>query len=84
MVTAGFVCGGTNYSVIMVMADGFADVDGIGVMDHYTTNMYDDQLTVLSGKRLTGNIVIENNDTGENHHRFENHQINAFLGEGEH
>lgn len=77
------VCGGFQLlGHYMVMADG-TRVDGIGVMDHYTTNMYDDKLTVLSGKRLTGNIVIENNGTGEKYHGFENHQGRTFLGKGE-
>ena len=77
------VCGGFQLlGHYMVMADG-KKVDGIGVMDHFTTNMYDKSLAVLSGKRLTGNIVIKNNDNGEEYHGFENHQGRTFLGQGE-
>jgi len=77
------VCGGFQLlGHYMVMANG-KKVDGIGVMDHYTTNMHDQKLTVLNGKRLTGNIVIKNNDTDETYHGFENHQGRTFLGAGE-
>lgn len=77
------VCGGFQLlGHYMVMANG-QKVDGIGVMDHYTTNMHDQKLTVLNGKRLTGNIVIKNNDTDETYHGFENHQGRTFLGAGE-
>lgn len=77
------ICGGFQLlGHYMIMADG-AKVNGIGVMDHYTTNMYQDNLTVLPGQRLTGNIVIKNNDTGETYHGFENHQGRTFLGQGE-
>ncbi|MEX0381339.1 type 1 glutamine amidotransferase [Leuconostoc sp. MS02] len=77
------VCGGFQLlGHYMVMADG-TKVDGIGVMDHYTTNMHDDNLTVLTDKRLTGNVVIKNNDTGETYHGFENHQGRTFLGKNE-
>ncbi|MBZ5964656.1 glutamine amidotransferase [Leuconostoc gelidum subsp. gelidum] len=77
------VCGGFQLlGHYMVMADG-TKVDGIGVMDHYTTNMHDPKLTTLNNKRLTGNIVIKNNDTAETYHGFENHQGRTFLGENE-
>ncbi|SPJ43998.1 type 1 glutamine amidotransferase [Leuconostoc carnosum] len=77
------VCGGFQLlGHYMIMADG-TKVDGIGVMDHYTTNMHDDKITILNGKRLTGNIVIKNNDTGETYHGFENHQGRTFLGKSE-
>lgn len=77
------VCGG--YQLLghyMEMADG-TKVDGIGVMDHYTTNMTDTSVTVDKGVRLTGNIEIKNNETGEIYHGFENHQGRTFLGKGE-
>ncbi|MFC4761100.1 type 1 glutamine amidotransferase [Fructobacillus durionis] len=77
------VCGG--YQLLghyMEMADG-TQVDGISVMDHYTTNMTDDSVTVDKGARLTGNIEIKNNETGEIYHGFENHQGRTFLGKGE-
>ncbi|CAK8054563.1 type 1 glutamine amidotransferase [Eupransor demetentiae] len=77
------VCGGFQLlGHYMEMADG-KKVDGIGVMDHYTTNMTDDQVTEKKGKRLTGNITIKNNETGEEYHGFENHQGRTFLGKGE-
>lgn len=77
------ICGGFQLlGHYIEMADG-SKVDGISVMDHYTTNMYQDNLTVLKGQRLTGNIVIKNNDTHEEYHGFENHQGRTFLGKGE-
>ena len=77
------VCGGFQLlGHYMVMADG-TRVDGIGVMDHYTINMHDPKLTTLNNKRLTGNIVIKNNDTAETYHGFENHQGRTFLGKNE-
>ncbi|WP_312695163.1 type 1 glutamine amidotransferase [Leuconostoc pseudomesenteroides] len=77
------VCGGFQLlGHYMMMADG-TKVDGIGVMDHYTTNMHDPKLTVRNNERLTGNIVIKNNETGEEYHGFENHQGRTFLGESE-
>ncbi|MCK8627875.1 type 1 glutamine amidotransferase [Fructobacillus cardui] len=77
------VCGGFQLlGHYMEMADG-TKVDGIGVMDHYTTNMTDDQVKTLKGSRLTGDIVIKNNETGEEYHGFENHQGRTFLGKGE-
>lgn len=77
------VCGG--YQLLghyMEMADG-TKVDGISVMDHYTTNMTDEAVKVDKGARLTGNIEIKNNETGEIYHGFENHQGRTFLGKGE-
>ncbi|MDF7627297.1 glutamine amidotransferase [Lactobacillaceae bacterium L1_55_11] len=77
------VCGGFQLlGHYMEMADG-TRVDGIGVMDHYTTNMTDDQVHTQKGKRLTGDITIKNNETGEEYHGFENHQGRTFLGQGE-
>ena len=77
------VCGGFQLlGHYMVMADG-TRVAGIGVMDHYTINMHEPKLTTLNNKRLTGNIVIKNNDTDETYHGFENHQGRTFLGKNE-
>ncbi len=77
------VCGGFQLlGHYMEMADG-SKVDGIGVMDHYTTNMTDPSVKVAKGTRLTGDIVIKNNETGETYHGFENHQGRTFLGKGE-
>ncbi|MBS9338560.1 glutamine amidotransferase [Fructobacillus sp. M2-14] len=77
------VCGGFQLlGHYMEMADG-ERVDGIGIMDHYTTNMTNDEVHAEKGKRLTGDIVIKNNETGETYHGFENHQGRTFLGKGE-
>ena len=77
------VCGGFQLlGHYMVMADG-TRVAGIGVMDHYTINMHEPKLTTLNNKRLTGDIVIKNNDTDETYHGFENHQGRTFLGKNE-
>ncbi|CAH1853437.1 type 1 glutamine amidotransferase [Convivina intestini] len=77
------VCGGFQLlGHYMEMADG-SKVDGIGVMDHYTTNMTADEVQTLKGQRLTGDITIKNDETGETYHGFENHQGRTFLGKGE-
>lgn len=77
------ICGGFQLlGHYMIMADG-TKVNGIGILDHYSTSMYQEDLTVLKGKRLMGNVIIKNNDTGETYHGFENHQGRTFLGHGE-
>lgn len=48
---------------------------GIGALDHYTDKQKD--------HRFIGNVVIENEETGEQYHGFENHQGITFLGKGE-
>ncbi|MDF7637478.1 glutamine amidotransferase [Leuconostocaceae bacterium ESL0958] len=77
------VCGGFQLlGHYMEMADG-SRVEGIGVMDHYTSNMTAAEVATKKGERLTGDIEIKNNETGEVYHGFENHQGRTFLGKGE-
>lgn len=77
------ICGG--YQLLgkyMVMANGTV-VNGIGILPHYTVNMYDKQVTVNNGVRITGNVQIENETLQQTYVGFENHQGRTFLGEGE-
>lgn len=77
------ICGGFQLlGSHMIMADG-QRVDGIGALDLYTINMHDSQVKVAKDARLTGNIVIKNNQTGEVYHGFENHQGRTFIGDQE-
>lgn len=78
------VCGG--YQLLgkyMVMADG-TKVKGIGVLNHFTENMYSDKLAdKMRNKRLIGNVSIINNITDEEYHGFENHQGRTFISKNE-
>jgi CobQ-like glutamine amidotransferase family enzyme len=77
------VCGGFQLlGGKMEFADG-KTIQGINVMPHYTVNLNHEQSKANTGARLTGDIVIKNNETGEEYHGFENHQGRTFLGEGE-
>jgi CobQ-like glutamine amidotransferase family enzyme len=69
------ICGG--YQLLghyYVEANG-RKVPGIGAMDHYTLNQ--------QNNRFIGDVIIENEETGETYYGFENHQGRTFLGEGE-
>lgn len=69
------ICGG--YQLLghyYVDADG-KRLDGIGALNHYTEQQTDN--------RFIGDIVIKNEETGEEYHGFENHQGITFLGDGE-
>ncbi len=48
---------------------------GIGALDHYTEKQ--------ENHRFIGDIIIENEETGEQYHGFENHQGMTYLGKGE-
>ncbi len=69
------ICGG--YQLLghyYVDANG-DKLPGIGALDHYTNKQKD--------HRFIGNVIIENEETGEKYHGFENHQGITFLGKGE-
>lgn len=70
------VCGG--YQMLgkyYVDAKG-QKLPGIEAMNHYTEQQHD--------HRFIGDVVIENEKTGNKYHGFENHQGITFLGEDEH
>ncbi|MDR2832558.1 MAG: type 1 glutamine amidotransferase [Streptococcaceae bacterium] len=69
------ICGG--YQLLgqyFVEASGNR-VEGLGVLPHYTLNQ--------PTNRFIGDVVIENEETGEKYYGFENHQGRTFLGEGQ-
>lgn len=69
------ICGG--YQLLghyYIGADG-KKIPGIGALNHYTEQQNDN--------RFIGDIVIQNSETGEKYHGFENHQGITFLGDGE-
>lgn len=77
------ICGG--YQLLgkyMDLADG-RRIDGIGILDHYTLNLNDPKSTANKNKRLTGNVKIKNQETGDEYIGFENHQGRTFLSETE-
>ncbi|CAM2791642.1 MULTISPECIES: type 1 glutamine amidotransferase [Dellaglioa] len=69
------ICGG--YQLLgqyYVGADG-EKIPGIGAMSHYTETQ--------DNNRFIGDITIQNEETGETYHGFENHNGMTFLGEDE-
>ncbi|MCY9807255.1 glutamine amidotransferase [Lentilactobacillus senioris] len=69
------ICGGFQLlGHYYVGADG-EKIPGIGALDHYTEKQEDN--------RFIGDIVIQNQETGDKYHGFENHQGITFLGENE-
>lgn len=69
------ICGG--YQLLgkyYIGADG-QRIEGIGALDHYTKSQ--------DNNRFIGDIVIENEETGQKYHGFENHNGVTYLGKGE-
>lgn len=69
------ICGG--YQLLgkyYIGADG-QRIEGIGALDHYTKSQ--------DNNRFIGDIVIENEETGQTYHGFENHNGVTYLGKGE-
>lgn len=69
------ICGG--YQLLgkyYIGADG-QRIEGIGALDHYTKSQ--------DNNRFIGYIVIENEETGQTYHGFENHNGVTYLGKGE-
>lgn len=69
------ICGGYQLLGHYYIGANGEKLMGIGALDHYTDKQKD--------HRFIGNVVIENEETGEKYHGFENHQGITFLGEGE-
>ena len=69
------ICGGYQLLGHYYIGANGEKLMGIGALDHYTDKQKD--------HRFIGNVVIENEETGEKCHGFENHQGITFLGQGE-
>lgn len=69
------ICGGYQLLGHYYIGANGEKLLGIGALDHYTDKQKD--------HRFIGNVVIENEETGERYHGFENHQGLTFLGKGE-
>jgi len=69
------VCGGFQLlGEYFLLADG-TRIEGISAMKHYTLNQ--------PHNRFTGNIQIENSETGQEYKGFENHQGRTFLADNQ-
>ncbi len=69
------ICGGYQLLGHYYIGANGEKLMGIGALNHYTDKQKD--------HRFIGNVVIENEETGEKYHGFENHQGITFLGDGE-
>ncbi|MFD1126284.1 type 1 glutamine amidotransferase [Lentilactobacillus raoultii] len=69
------ICGGYQLLGHYYIGANGEKLMGIGALDHHTDKQ--------KNHRFIGDIVIENEETGEKYHGFENHQGITFLGKGE-
>ena len=69
------ICGGYQLLGHYYIGANGEKLLGIGALDHHTDKQKD--------HRFIGNITIENEETGEKYHGFENHQGITFLGKGQ-
>lgn len=69
------ICGGYQLLGHYYIGANGEKLMGIGALDHHTDKQKD--------HRFIGNVVIQNEETGEKYHGFENHQGITFLGKGE-
>ncbi|TPR12630.1 type 1 glutamine amidotransferase [Apilactobacillus timberlakei] len=69
------ICGGFQLLGKYYIDANGDKIPGIGVLDHYTEQQHDN--------RFIGNILIKNEETGEQYHGFENHQGVTYTGKGE-
>lgn len=69
------ICGGYQLLGHYYIGANGEKLMGIGALNHYTDKQKD--------HRFIGNVIIENEETGEKYHGFENHQGITFLGDGE-
>ncbi|UJF16541.1 adenosylcobyric acid synthase [Jeotgalibaca sp. MA1X17-3] len=67
------ICGGFQLLGHYYMDAAGNRIEGIGALDHYTLNQ--------ENKRFTGDITIDDKETGEIYTGFENHNGRTFLGE---
>ncbi len=69
------ICGGYQLLGHYYIGANGEKLMGIGALDHHTDKQKD--------HRFIGDIEIQNEETGEIYHGFENHQGITFLGKGE-
>ncbi|WP_283584199.1 type 1 glutamine amidotransferase [Limosilactobacillus difficilis] len=69
------ICGGYQLLGHYYISAAGEKIPGIGVLDHYTLSQ--------DHHRFIGNITIQNEETGQKYHGFENHNGRTFLGKGE-
>ncbi|ANZ58380.1 glutamine amidotransferase [Fructilactobacillus lindneri] len=70
------VCGGYQMLGKYYVDAAGQKLPGIHAMDHYTEQQ--------DNHRFIGNVLIQNEVTGQKYHGFENHQGITFLGKDEH
>lgn len=67
------ICGGFQLLGHYYMDAAGNRIEGIGALDHYTLNQ--------KNSRFTGDITIDDKETGDTYTGFENHNGRTFLGE---
>ena len=69
------ICGGYQLLGKYYIGANGERIEGISALDHYTKSQ--------DNNRFIGDIVIENEETGQNYHGFENHNGVTYLGKDE-
>lgn len=69
------ICGGYQLLGHYYVGANGEKIPGLGVLDHYTLSQ--------DHNRFIGDIIIKNEETGQEYHGFENHNGKTYLGKGE-
>lgn len=69
------ICGGYQLLGHYYIGANGEKIPGLGLLDHYTLSQ--------NHNRFIGDIIIKNEENGQEYHGFENHNGRTFLGEGE-
>lgn len=69
------ICGGYQLLGKYYIGANGERIEGIAALDHYTKSQ--------DNNRFIGDIVIENEETGQKYYGFENHNGVTYLGKGE-
>ena len=69
------ICGGYQLLGKYYIGANGERIEGISALDHYTESQ--------DNNRFIGDIVIENEETGQKYHGFENHNGVTYLGKDE-
>lgn len=69
------ICGGYQLLGHYYIGANGEKIPGLGLLDHYTLSQ--------DHNRFIGDIIIKNEENGQEYHGFENHNGRTFLGEGE-
>lgn len=69
------ICGGYQLLGKYYIGANGERIEGISALDHYTKSQ--------DNNRFIGDIVIENEETGQKYHGFENHNGVTYLGKDE-